>query len=165
MRIKPAALTVFVLLMMLVTAPVRASQQIQSWTTSQGTKVLFVENSLLPMVDVRIVFDAASARDGAIPGVAMLTNGLLAEGAAGMGAQELAERFESVGAQFDNGSLRDMAYVGLRTLTDENYLNEAVTALADVLTRPDFPQQAFERELARMQVAVEARKQSPSDIA
>ena len=38
-------------------------------------------------------------------------------------------------------------------------------ALAEVLTQPDFPPQAFERELARMKVARQASKQSPSDIA
>jgi len=53
----------------------------------------------------------------------------------------------------------------VRTLTDEQYMSTAIHALADVLVRPDFPQDAFERELARMKVAVEARKQSPSDIA
>lgn len=117
------------------------------------------------MVDVRIVFDAAGSRDGELPGLAKLTNGLLAEGAAGMDAQQLAESFESVGAQFDNDALRDMAYVGVRTLTNERYMSTAISTLADVLGRPDFPQDAFERELARMKVAVEARKQSPSDIA
>jgi zinc protease len=116
-------------------------------------------------VDVRIVFDAAGSRDGTLPGLAILTNGLLAEGAAGKDAQQLAESFESVGAQFGNDSLRDMAYVGVRTLTDEQYMNTAMNTLADVLVRPDFPRDAFERELARMKVALEARKQSPSDIA
>ena len=165
MRVNHRILGLCVVMMMAVTAQVQASQQIHSWTTAQGAKVLFVEYNMLPMVDVRIVFDAASSRDGALPGVAMLTNGLLAEGAAGMDAQELAERFESVGAQFDNGSLRDMAYVGVRTLTEDSYLNRAITTLADVLTRPEFPQAAFDRELARMKVSLEARQQSPSDIA
>ena len=165
MRIKYCILSVCFMLISLVTANVYASPHIQSWTTQHGAKVLFVENKLLPMVDVRIVFDAAGSRDGALPGLAMLTNGLLAEGAAGKDAQELAESFESVGAQFGNDSLRDMAYVGVRTLTDEQYMSTAIHALADVLVRPDFPQDAFERELARMKVAVEARKQSPSDIA
>jgi len=165
MRIKYCILSVCFMLISLVTANVYASPHIQSWTTQHGAKVLFVENKLLPMVDVRIVFDAASSRDGELPGLAKLTNGLLAEGAAGKDAQELAESFESVGAQFGNDSLRDMAYVGVRTLTDEQYMSTAIHALADVLVRPDFPQDAFERELARMKVAVEARKQSPSDIA
>ena len=142
-----------------------SSPDIQNWTTNDGASVFFIENPMLPMVDVRIVFDAAGSRDGELSGLAMLTNGLLAEGAAGKDAQQLAERFESVGAQFQNESLRDMAYVGVRTLTREDYLTTAINALADVLTRPDFPRDAFERELARMKVAVEARKQSPSEIA
>ena len=153
------------LLITAVSTQLQASPAIQSWQTEQGTKVLFVENTMLPMVDVRIVFDAAGSRDGELPGVAMLTNGLLAEGAAGKDAQVLAERFESVGAQFGNGSLRDMAYVGVRTLTEAKYLDTAINTLADVLGHPDFPQAAFDRELARMKVALEARKQSPADIA
>ena len=142
-----------------------ATPDIHSWTTEHGARVFFIENQMLPMVDVRIVFDAAGSRDGGLPGLAVLTNGLLAEGAAGKDAQQLAVSFESVGAQFSNDSLRDMAYVGVRTLTDEQYMQAAISTLADVLARPDFPEDAFERELARMEVALEARKQSPSDIA
>ena len=165
MRIKLCILSVCFMLMPVVAGNVHASPEIQSWTTQQGVKVLFVESNMLPMVDVRIVFDAAGSRDGTLPGLALLTNGLLAEGAAGKDAQQLAESFESVGAQFGNDSLRDMAYVGVRTLTDEQYMNTAIDTLADVLVRPDFPRDAFERELARMKVALEGRKQSPSDIA
>ena len=165
MRIKYGILCVCFMLISFVNGNVYAAPEIQSWTTAKGVKVLFVENNMLPMVDVRIVFDAAGSRDGELPGLAKLTNGLLAEGAAGMDAQQLAESFESVGAQFDNDALRDMAYVGVRTLTDERYMSTAISTLADVLVRPDFPQDAFERELARMKVALEARKQSPADIA
>lgn len=143
----------------------QATPEIESWVTERGAKVFFIENRMLPMVDVRIVFDAAGSRDGSLPGLAMLTNGLLAEGAAGKDAQQLAESFEAVGARFDNDSLRDMAYVGVRTLTDPQYMDTAINSLADVLAQPDFPEVAFERELARMKVALEARKQSPSDIA
>jgi zinc protease len=153
------------LIVSLVPIGVQATPEIQSWTTDHGARVFFIENRMLPMVDVRIVFDAAGSRDGKLPGLAMLTNGLLAEGAAGKDAQQLAESFESVGAVFGNDSLRDMAYVGVRTLTDQKYMDAAVNSLADVLSRPDFPETAFGRELDRMKVALEARKQSPSDIA
>ncbi|MGD8802566.1 MAG: pitrilysin family protein [Gammaproteobacteria bacterium] len=165
MRIKYLLFSACLMLISMSAGNVNATPDIQTWETEQGASVYFVESKMLPMVDVRIVFDAAGSRDGELPGLAMLTNGLLAEGAAGKDAQQLAENFESVGAQFSNDSLRDMAYLGVRTLTDEHYLNAAIDTLADVLVRPDFPQQAFERELARMQVAFEARKQSPSDMA
>ena len=156
---------VILLLMSLFAGNAVASPDIQVWTAEKGARVYFVQNMMLPMVDVRIVFDAAGARDGDKPGLAVLTNGLLAEGAAGKDAQQLAESFESVGAQLDNDSLRDMAYLGVRTLTEEQYMRAAINTLTDVLTRPDFPEDAFNRELARMKVALKASKQSPSDIA
>ena len=165
MRIKTCIARLCLLLIPVAAVNAHATPDIQSWTTEQGARVFFIENQMLPMVDVRIVFDAAGSRDGGLAGLAMLTNGLLAEGAAGKDAQELAESFESVGANFDNDSLRDMAYVGVRTLTHQQYMDTAIDSLADVLTRPDFPEDAFQRELARMKVALEARKQSPSKIA
>lgn len=153
------------LLVSFVSVNVKATPVIQSWVTDQGARVFLIETRTLPMVDVRIAFDAAGSRDGDLAGLAVLTNGLLAEGAAGKDAQQLAESFESVGAVFENDSLRDMAYVGVRTLTHQPYLDTAIGSLAQVLTRPDFPEAAFKRELDRMRVALEARKQSPSDIA
>ena len=40
-----------------------ASPEIQHWKTQNGAAVYFVPSNDLPMVDVRIVFDAGSARD------------------------------------------------------------------------------------------------------
>lgn len=152
-------------LLVFVSFNVFAVPEIQTWKSSNGARVLFVRTTDLPMLDVRVVFDAGSARDNGVPGVAALTNGLLAEGAGSKTAQQLAESFDSVGAQFDNASLRDMAYVGVRTLTDEQYLQTAIESLTTVLSQPDFPEQAFERELSRMKVALQSRKQSPAEIA
>ncbi|MDH5610972.1 MAG: insulinase family protein [Gammaproteobacteria bacterium] len=149
----------------LVSIQAHAMPDIQSWQSDNGAKVMYVHVNGLPMVDVRVVFDAGSARDDGLSGLAALTNGLLAEGAGGQTAQVLAEQFESVGAQLENDSLRDMAIVGVRSLTDKAYLDTALSALSTVLSQPDFNQSEFERELARMKVAVTARKQSPSDIA
>ena len=64
-------------------ATVFATPQIQTWQTENGAKVLFVPATEIPMLDVRIVFDAGSARDDGSSGLSVLTNGLLSEGAAG----------------------------------------------------------------------------------
>ena len=48
----------------------RRNIAIQQWQTNSGTKVLFVHAAELPMVDVRLLFDAGSARDGAQFGLA-----------------------------------------------------------------------------------------------
>ena len=152
-------------LLSVVSLHVYAMPDIQRWQSDNGARVMYVHANGLPMLDVRVIFDAGSARDDGLSGLAMLTNGLLAEGAGGQTAQVLAEQFESVGAQLENDSLRDMAIVGVRSLTDKAYLDTALATLSTVLTQPDFNQKEFERELARMKVAVTARKQSPSAIA
>ena len=54
----------------LFAAVAQALPEIQSWTTKNGTRVLFVEAHELAMVDMRVVFDAGSARDAGKPGVA-----------------------------------------------------------------------------------------------
>jgi zinc protease len=114
------------LLLLLLPLTAQATPEIQSWTTAKGAKVMYVHVPDLPMVDVRMVFDAGSARDDGKPGIASLTNTLLNDGAGEWNANQLAERFENIGARFTTGSLRDMAIVSLRTLTDdEEVLNQA----------------------------------------
>ena len=152
-------------LFLVMAQSVSASPEIQRWETSKGAKVYFVPSNDIPMVDLRIVFDAGSARDEKIPGTAVMTNGLLAEGAAGDSAQVLAEKFEAVGAQFGNGSLKDMAWLSLRSLRDDKYLRPALKNLQNILIKPDFPKTAYQRELERLKISVKAKKQSPNAIA
>ncbi len=156
---------VFMVIALLLTQQAYAVPQIEYWTTDNGARVYYIPAMDLPMVDVRIVFDAGSARDNGKPGVALLTNGMLPEGAAGKSAQILAEAFESVGAQFSNGALKDMAWFSVRSLSEDRYLDVALANLKYILNKPDFPQAAFKRELGRMEVGLQARKQSPGDIA
>ena len=144
---------------------VAATPQIQTWQTENGAKVLFVPATEIPMLDVRIVFDAGSARDDGLSGLAVFTNGLLSEGAAGKTSQQIAEAFESVGAQIEYDAARDMALVGVRSLTEPRYLDVAINSLRQVLTQPDFPQDAYQRELKSMKISVKARQQSPASLA
>jgi zinc protease len=72
-----------------------ATPQIQSWETENGAEVLFVAAPDLPMVDVRLAFDAGSARDGSQPGLASMTAEMLTEGAGDLDADRIAERIES----------------------------------------------------------------------
>jgi zinc protease len=145
----------------LFTSNVSANPDIEHWTTKNGTRVYFVPAPELPIVDVRIIFDAGAARDGDEPGLAIMTNGLLAEGAGGLSADQLAEQFESIGAQFGNSAQRDMAVLSLRTLSEKKVFDAAVKTLSSILTQPDFPKDAFERERGRLLTTLQRHKQSP----
>lgn len=142
-----------------------AGPQIQHWQLDNGARVYFVAADALPIVDVRITFDAAAARDGELAGLARLTNSLLNQGAGGLDADDLAQAFESVGARYSSGSERDMAWIHLRSLSRPESLQPAATTLARVLTAPDFPEAALERQRRRMLVALQAERQSPPAMA
>ena len=149
----------------LLATTARAAPDIQSWTTEKGARVLFVEAHDLPMLAIRIVFDAGSARDGKAEGLARLTNRLLDQGAGGLDADALAEGLESRGAQLGSGSERDMAWLSLRSLSRADLLDPALELFVRIVTRPDFPKADFKRERRRMQTAAQYRAQKPSAIA
>jgi len=142
-----------------------AGLQIQHWTTGNGARVYFVPAPELPMIDLRVTFDAGAARDGTDGGVALLTNALLSEGAGGLDANQISERFESVGARFSNSAHRDMATIGLRSLSDGQYLAPALETLTAIISQPEFPKDAFKRERSRMLIGLQQRKQSPGALA
>ena len=143
----------------------QATPRIQHWKTDNGAAVYFVPTHDLPIIDIRILFDAGSAREGSRHGLAELTNGLLADGAGGLDATTLAQRFENHGARFSSNSGRDSAQLSLRSLSRPEALQAAIDNLALILGKPDFPEQAFKRELARMQVGLNARGKDPGSLA
>ena len=142
-----------------------AGPKIEQWTTANGARVLFVRAPDLPILDLRLVFDAGSARDGALPGLASLTNGLLSDGAGPWDADRIAERLESVGAELEVDSARDMAWVAVRTLTEAKPLETTLETLAAVLARPTFESDDLERNRKAMLTAVRLGEQNPGTVA
>jgi len=142
-----------------------AAVTIENWQTAQGSRVYFVPTPSLPMVDVRVAFDAGSARDGAQFGLAALTSALLENGAGDWDADEVARRFESVGATFSGGISQDMAWLSLRSLVEPNLLNKALATYQMVLTQPRFAEDDFQREKSRTLAGLKHREESPAAIA
>ncbi|HEY3487708.1 MAG TPA: pitrilysin family protein [Gammaproteobacteria bacterium] len=144
---------------------VQAVPVIDSWTTANGARVLFIETHSLPIVDVRIVFAAGSVRDADKPGLALMTNSSLMSGAGDMDADEIALRLESVGAVAGTESLRDMAVVSMRSLRDADKLEVLTTVMRTVLTQPTFPAPDLERDRKRLLASLEYRQQQPGEVA
>jgi zinc protease len=153
------------LISLLPATAAQAMPAIQHWVTENGARVYFVPAPELPMVDINITFAAGSARDAGHPGLASLTSTLLDKGAAGLSADEIAVRAESLGARLSSGSARDMAWLSLRSLSDSAHLQPGLDLLRDVAGSPDFRQADFERERDRMLVALRHSEQSPSTVA
>lgn len=152
---------VFTIILLGFTTLAQANPDIEHWTGANGTRVYYVHAPELPMVDIRVVFDAGSARDGEQYGIGIMTNGMLAEGAAGMDADAIAEAFDDVGASFSNGSYRDMSVFSLRSLTKPALLDKAVATFTKFLNEPDFPKKSFKRLRKQMLIGLQAQQQSP----
>ncbi|MDH5784187.1 MAG: insulinase family protein [Chromatiales bacterium] len=149
---------------LLISGFATASPDIHHWRTSNGARVYFVPAPQLPMVDIRVTFNAGSARDGNQPGLAMLTNGMLEEGAGKLSANAIAEHFDNLGANTGFESLRDMATASLRTLTDRELMQPAVETFALLLREPSFPKNALERVRKQMLVGLRHESQSPGTL-
>lgn len=152
-------------LLFLTSGAVSASPEIQTWETSNGVPVYYVHAPELPMVDIQLVFDAGSSRDGDKPGLAMLTTGLMSQGAGGKDADAISSGFESLGAVFGADTGYDSSSMSLRSLTEEDLLASALANLELVMTQPDFPKDALERRRSRTLIGLRSKQQSPGSLA
>lgn len=118
---------------------------IERWHTDQGSTVLFIHSPGLPMLDVRLVFDAGSARDGDTPGLASLTSSLITEGTSRLDVEDIARGFEDQGAQLSTSSHRDMGVVNLRSLSDSEWLEPTLELFVEVLADASFPEASLFR--------------------
>lgn len=153
------------ILFLLFTHSAFSAAKIEQWQTSQGSPVFFIEATGLPMVDIQVIFDAGSARDGDKKGISALTSALLDTGAGKWNADEIAQRFESVGAQFDADVSRDNASVSLRSLTEPELLDKAIRTMQKILSEPTFNKNDFQRDKNRTLAGLKHREESPGDIA
>lgn len=149
---------------LLPAAYVSAAPKIQQWQTANGARVFFVPAPELPMVDVQVIFDAGSTRDGGKSGLAKLTVGLLNEGAGELNADQIAERFDDLGAQFGAAAQLEMATVSLRSLSKPDVLQPALETMALILRQPTFPQDDLERERKRMLIGLKGELESPAAV-
>ena len=152
-------------LLLVSSVAVHATPVVQHWTTSGGARVYFTPATEIPIVDVRVVFDAGAARDAGKAGLASLTNSLLTEGAGKLNADQIAERLDNAGAQLASGALRDMAWLSVRTLSDEKVLRDTIGLISMVLKTPTFPDKSFQRQRKGMLVNLKASLQNPSSLA
>lgn len=149
-----------------------AALQIQSWTLSNGARVLFVENHTIPMLDVSVDFDAGSRRDPVgKSGTSALTGAMLARGIhasptgneAAMSEAQISDAFADSAAQRGGRLDDDRAGATLRTLVTER--ETAVSLLARVLAYPSFPEEFLQRDKARTISAIKESLTKPEAIA
>ncbi|HEX6134219.1 MAG TPA: pitrilysin family protein [Longimicrobiales bacterium] len=125
-------------------APDLTLPALQEFRLDNGLRVLLMEKHDLPLVQLNVLIGAGTTRDeSSRPGLASMTAAMVDEGAAGMSALEIADRFEMLGARFSIGAGTQSASMSMRVPAQQ--LRAALDLAADVLLRPDFPEAELER--------------------
>ena len=156
----------------LFAAPAFAAIPIQHWVQASGAKIYFIESPTLPMVDVRVDFDAGGRREPAQQaGLASVTAGMTAKGVAAHGSEpaldenQLGEAWADLGADMGEGASSDRMSFTLRTLSDKDILPKAVALASRQLGEPSFPEDVWQRERQRIGAAIREANTRPGTVA
>jgi len=120
-----------------------------------GLRVLVLQRDALPEVAIRLWVDAGRVRE-ALPGVGALTGACLDEGAAGRAATEIADGLAAIGAHLACGG----GGVSARCLSDD--LETVMGVVADVVMRPEFPEDSLEQKRGQLIAQVRAENDDPA---
>ncbi len=155
----------FFIIIMSITNITKADVNISSYETKNGIKVLFSKSDNIPMIDIKITFDAGSNRDGDTKGLSMLTHSLLDEGTSVRKSEEIASIFESNGSIFNTSVNKDRSSISLRSLTQEKYLNPSLKMFLEILSDSSFPNNEVNLQKKRTISTIIEDQSDPSEIA
>ena len=160
---KKIQITYFLIIMILPNIT-QANIEISEYETSNGIKVLYSKSENIPMIDIKITFDAGSNRDGNLKGLSMLTHNLLDEGTTKLSAEEIASSFESTGAVFNTSVNKDKSSISLRSLADKKYLGPSLKTFLNILSDSTFPLKELSLQKDRTVSTIIEDESDPSEI-
>tara|TARA_B100000902_G_scaffold397349_1_gene460860 strand:- start:25 stop:1347 length:1323 start_codon:yes stop_codon:yes gene_type:complete len=156
--------TIYLLIIMIIPNITQANIEILEYETKNGIKVLYSQSENIPMIDIKITFDAGSNRDATVKGLSMITHNLLDEGTSKMNSEEIASSFESTGAVFNTSVNKDKSSVSLRSLADKKYLEPSLKTFLNILSDSIFPQHEVSLQKERTISSIIEDESDPSDI-
>jgi len=150
----------------------QAGIPIQHWTQPSGAGVWLVESPTVPMVDLRVEFDAGGRRDPAEQaGLASASAAMMSKGVRASGDEKaldenaLGEAWADLGASFGGGDSVDRVSFSLRSLTYPDLLGRAIALAARQLAEPAWPADVWTRERERMVAALREADTRPGTVA
>ena len=157
-------LTILILTMTLSNLT-QAGVAISSYKTKNGIDVLYTKSENIPMIDIKITFDAGSNKDGDLKGLSMITHSLLDEGTSKMNSEDIASAFESTGAIFNASANKDKSSISLRSLTEKKYLDPSVKMFLKILSDSIFPAHEINLQRERVISSIIEDKTDPGEVA
>jgi len=128
-----------------------------------GMTVWHLERHALPLVALALAVPSGSSADPpGSEGLAFATAGMLDEGAGSLGAIELAQAVDMLGASLTTGATQDMSFAELFVL--KRNLAQGLPLLADVVARPRFDDREWRRVHDLWSNDLKARTKDPQAV-
>ncbi len=124
----------------------------QSFTLSNGLKVMVVENHKLPRVSISLNLDHPPAAEGDKAGVSELTGAMLGKGSKTITKDAFNEEIDYMGARLSLSSSGGFAS-GL-----SRYFDRLVQLMADAAIYPKFTQEEFDKEKEKVLEGIKAEE-------
>ena len=136
----------------------------QRHALSNGLQLLVVEKRDVPMVAFGVIFGTGAANDPAsLGGVSSLTTAMLQEGTTTRSSTQIADEFEYLGSHLLASTGREYTLVGSEALTRE--FPRALELVADLLQRPNFPEEELVRVSNERQTSIRRQRDNPTALA
>ena len=149
-----------------------AALPIEHWQSQQGAQIYLMPSAQLPIVDIRLDWDAGSRRDPqgktgtASALAAMLDKGVAAQGThKALDENAVADAWADLAVQTAASVDDDRFSVSLRALSQPEILQPAIALLARQIGQPSLPARVWQRELAKSIAALAEAQTRPPFVA
>lgn len=139
-------------------APVINLGKAKMFTLENGLKVFVVEDHKLPRVTMNLVLDNDPVMEGAKAGYLDVFSSLMLGGTLNMPKDSLDKEIDKMGADIFASS----SNVYGRCL--KKHLPKFAAIFSDVVLKPAFPQEEFDKEVKKMNSSLAAAKENPNAI-
>lgn len=140
-------------------APKINLQEPNTFELNNGLKVMVVENHKLPRVSIQLDIDNPPILQGDKSGVSSLTGSLLGLGSISISKDDFNEEVDFLGASINFGSQSAFAS------SLSKYFPRILEMMADAAINPNFTQEEFEKEKAKLITGLKAGENDVSNIA
>lgn len=142
--------------------PARLTPAYSSTVLANGLKVLVVPNHEVPYVTVHLGLLAGSWTESK-PGSTSMALGMLTKGTENFTEAELADELDTYAISLDGYAQMDTCSVAASCLTE--HLNRAMNLLAEVVLRPTFPAEEFQKLRKQVLTSLAIASAEPDYIA
>ena len=157
------ALLLFVINISISFAGGISSPPITEKRLSNGLEAVIIENHELPVVYMKLVIAAGSARDpGGKEGLANFTAGMLKRGTESRSTTEIAEQIDFVGGSININVDRDATYIAINLLV--KHIDTGMELLSDIILNPKFDTGEIEKYRKQILNGIIASKENPNAV-